>query len=325
MENKLYFKGMTYGWCDGRGDYRKPEAFESMKKLKELGCEWIALTFYTYQDHFYSTNIYFDYGYTVTDRDITHAVENAHKLGLKVCLKPVVNCRDKAWRAKIDFPDFSEGGYGDLYWDPWFASYTGFILHYAELAQDTGCEMYCLGCEMMGTERKINHWRKLIEEVRLVYSGLLTYNAQHGNEEKVQWFDMVDIIGTSAYYRVADTPEETEENMANNWKKSLVKLDAIYERFKKPIVFMEIGCRSAHGCSTMPWNSYKELPADEEEQARFYSSAYKATENIPWFGGFFWWDWKSRLYDLKDAKNDVSFGIYGKRAADVVKEWYNKI
>ena len=41
---------------------------------------------------------------------------------------------------------------------------------------------------MCGTERKENHWRKLIAEIREIYSGKLIYNTNHGHEDDVKWF-----------------------------------------------------------------------------------------------------------------------------------------
>lgn len=44
---KNFFKGMTFGWHAERGDYRTEEAVNSLRKLRDTGCEWIALAFYT--------------------------------------------------------------------------------------------------------------------------------------------------------------------------------------------------------------------------------------------------------------------------------------
>ena len=88
-----------------------------------------------------------------------------------------------------------------------------------------------------------------------------------------------------------------EETMIKNWKKAKDHLEELYKKYEKPIVFAEIGCRSARGCATMPWDfSHTELPFDEEEQARFYSSVMKVFWDEPWFSGFFWWDWSTKLY-----------------------------
>ena len=317
-------KGMTFGWCSRRGEYRKPYAEDSLFKLKQTGSEWIALSFYTYQDTFYSTNIYFDYGYTVTDKDIEYAVNMAHAMGFKVCLKPVVNCRDGVWRAKIGFPE-GEGAENCMYWEKWFKSYNNFMNHYAELAQDTGCEMLCIGCEMLGTEKKIGNWRELIKRLRKVYTGPLVYNTNHGHESEVEWFNDLDFIGTSAYFPVGEKPSDCEKNMITNWEKVKKHLYIVHKKFNKPIIFMEIGCRSGRGFAMIPWEcGHDEFPFDEDEQANFYSSALKVFWSEPWFGGFFWWDWNTRLYSIDDAKTNKSFCIYGKTAENVLKQWYTK-
>nr|WP_052339607.1 glycosyl hydrolase family 53 [Gorillibacterium massiliense] len=313
---------MTYGWNTTRGTYRQPYALDSLQKLKDTGSEWIALAFYTLQPNVNSTVISFDYGVTMTDRDIEHAVRQAHELGLKVCLKPVVNSADGIWRAHIGFP---KDAMAEPYWSAWFHSYENFLCHYAELAEELGCEMFCIGCEMISTEKKTEHWLELIERVRKLYSGPLTYNANHGSEENIAWFDQVDVIGISAYYQVANQPGDSEEVMIHNWLPVREKLARLHARFGKPIVFMEIGCRSALGCAMMPYDfTHTELPVSEQEQANFYSSVIKAFWEEPWFAGFFWWDWSVKLYPLEEAKINTGFDIYGKQAEVVLKDWYAK-
>ncbi|WEK54742.1 MAG: glycosyl hydrolase family 53 [Candidatus Cohnella colombiensis] len=322
MESNLFVKGMTYGWDTTRGAYRQPYALESLIRLKETGSEWIALSFYTYQNTTFSTEIVFDYGHTMTDRDIEHAVRQAKELGLKVCLKPVVNSRDGIWRAHIGFPN--EIG-SEPYWEAWFKSYRNFLLHYAELAEELDCEMFCIGCEMVLTESKTEYWRELIAEVRAIYSGPLIYNANHGSEEGVDWFDEVDLIGTSAYYPVASKPGDSVEAMVSKWQPVKERFARLHEKFGKKILFMEIGCRSAKGCAMMPWDfTHTELPFDEDEQANFYSSVIEAFWDEPWFSGFFWWDWSTKLYPLESAHEDRGFDIYGKKAEHIVKQWYAK-
>jgi hypothetical protein len=314
---------MTFGWGATRGDYQQSFSIDSLKKLKETGSEWIALSFWTYQDSVQSTKINFDFGYNVTDKDISFAVDQAHQMGLKVCLKPVVNSRDGIWRAHIGFPD---DACADSYWDEWFQSYSHFISHYAELAEELHCEMFCIGCEMVKTEQKSEHWRRLIEKVRIHYNGPLIYNANHGKEDGIEWFDQMDMIGISAYYPVATKVDDSEENMIKNWIPVRDKLEKLHQRFNKPIVFMEIGCRSALGCATMPWDfTHRELPFHEDEQANFYSSVIKVFWDVPWFGGFFWWDWSTNLYPLEEAKTNKGFDIYGKKSEDILKQWYKRI
>jgi hypothetical protein len=317
----MFIKGFTYGFDARSGVYRTPEAISSMEKLKAAGNEWICIAFKVMQDTFASKRINFDYRYTVKDRDVEFAINRAHELGMKVCLKPVINCLDKTWRAFINFPDSDVRG-KDVHWDEWFDHYTAFICHYAEMAQWTNCEMFCIGCEMIGSERKENHWRGLINETRKMYKGPLVYNVNHGSEDTVHWFDALDYIGISAYYPVTKVPGDTEENMFRAWQPVKEQIKALSEKWGKQVIFIEIGCRSAKGCASMPWDSYEELPYDEDEQAAFYHSCLRTFFNEPWFAGFCWWDWSTKLYDIEKAKTDLGFNIYGKKAEKVIKEWY---
>ncbi|MBQ3080150.1 MAG: glycosyl hydrolase family 53 [Clostridia bacterium] len=317
----MFIKGFTYGYDARRGMYRTEEALSSIKRLAGLGGDWAALAFSIRQDTFCSTVIRPDYRYTVTDKDVYTAIERLHGEGLKVCLKPMINCADGIWRARITFPD-AEYGNRD-YWKEWFDCYTAFLCHYAEIAEETGCEMFCVGCEMLGTEHKADLWRCAIGEVRKIYRGPIVYNTNHGSENSVSWWDAVDYIGTSAYFKVAGIPGESCENMLSEWEKQKTRLCALSKaHHDKKIIFMEIGIRSARGCAMMPYDfSHREFPYDEDEQANFYESCMRAMWNEDWFAGFFWWDWYTYL---PKKTLEMGFSIVGKKAEDVVKKWYKK-
>lgn len=319
-------KGFTYGYGARRGDYRSAEGIASQDRLFDTGINYVCLAVAVNQKSYSSTEIFFDYRTTVTDRDIEQFVRRAHDRGIQVCLKPMINCSDGIWRALIQFPDenmFQEAPY----WDQWFEFYTAFLVHYAELAEETGCEMFCIGCEMCGTERKEEHWRNTISKVREVYHGPLVYNTNHGKEEQVTWFDALDYLGTSAYYPVAKVPCESAENMEQAWCTVRDRLQPLCERFGKKLIFMEIGCRSASGCACMPWDfNHKEFPVDEEEQARFYDTCLKVFGKESWFAGVFWWDWSTKIYQTKEeAAADTGFNIHLKKAEQVIRDWYAQL
>jgi len=316
-------KGFTFGFDATRGNYRAPRAVESLKKLRETGSEWVCIAFYVHQEKYSSTEIFFDYKETPTDKDIVYIISKAHELGFKVCFKPVINCRDSVWRAEIDFPDHDDTG-PDKYWDRWFSYFNAFLCHYAEIAAETGCEMFCVGCEMLGTERKEKHWRETIGNIKKIYHGPLMYNTNHGNEDVVQWFDAVDYLGISAYYVLTDKPNATEEEMLKGWLEHKDKLKTLSEKWNKPIIFAEVGCRATAGAATMPWDYLEDFPYSEDEQANLYTSCFKAFSDEPWLAGFFWWHWDTFLYDLESGEKDMGFTVYGKKAEHVLREWYGK-
>lgn len=316
--------GYTYGYMANRGEYACRAGFESRERLYNLNINWLCLAIANYQEKYYSTNIHSDHLKTPTDRDIALVVEEAHKKGIKVCLKPMVNTEDGVWRAHIGFPDLHSGDM-DYYWKLWFSSYKNFLLHYAELAQELGCEMLCIGCEMIGTEHRSYDWLYLIEEVRRVYSGKIVYNANHDREDAEAWFDELDYIGTSAYYPVGANGTD-EKSMEQEWQKVKWRLDAIAESRKKQYIFMETGCRSATGSSTEPWDfSDKFSRYDEEEQDKYYRTLLKIFKDDKNFAGIFWWDWSTFLYDKSLEGKDLSYAIYGKKAEQTLRRIYSQM
>nr|WP_245630061.1 1,4-beta-xylanase [Alicyclobacillus acidiphilus] len=308
MSSFDYIKGMTWGWVGRHGTWATPTASHSMAEMTKLGINWTAIAFQGLQDHPHATEIRFNEGTMVRDDEVVWAIREAQGHGLNVCLKPVVNCSDGTWRAYIDFPDASAPG--EPSWAEWFSSYERFILHYAQIAQDTGCDMFCVGCEMVSSDRREAEWRALIEKVRTVYHGPITYNCNHHQEEKVRWWDAVDLISTSAYYPVTE------------WAERVPFLREWAARVQKPIFFMEVGCPSRAGSAMVPYDWTHEGVVDLAEQARFYEVMFDAMKDEAWFYGFMLWDWPAVLYPRDKAGENDDYCMYGKPAEAVVRTFY---
>ncbi|MBQ8921238.1 MAG: hypothetical protein IJ060_03635 [Oscillospiraceae bacterium] len=319
MHRDDFCKGYTWGFFSKSGEMQTQRAEESMKRLAADGLDWICIPVNAWQETFASTTVFSLYGLTQTDADITHAVQYAKSLGLKVCLKPMVNCLDRAWRARIDFPAEECG-----YWEKWFRSYTNFMLHYARLAGQLQCEMLCTGCEMAGMDKQSERCRAMIRSVREVYSGIIMHNINHGDELRFDWLGEVDVIGISGYYPVTDSAHRGREAMRAHWAEVVQRLERCHAHYVKPLMFAEIGVRNEQGCTMHPWDFHNrpELPADEQEQADFYDTAMEATWNLDWFCGYFWWDWKATLPPEAAAHENRDFTVYGKKAEQILKKWY---
>ena len=322
MDRELFCKGYTWGFFSKEGELLTDNAEQSMRRLASNGLDWICITVNGWQETFYSTTVFSLYGLTQTDTEIEHAVKLAKSLGLKVCLKPMVNCLDHSWRARIDFP--TEDGCD--YWEKWFSSYNRFMLYYAKMAEKLGCEMLCTGCEMAGMDKQSSFCRDMISRVRNVYHGIIMHNINHGDEFRFDWLDAVDLIGISAYYPVTDGINRSIDFMRERWADVVSRLEKCHEKYGKLIMFAEIGVRSEQGCSAYPWDFYDrpEKPTDEQEQSDFYESAMEATWNKPWFCGYFWWDWKAVIPPEDKAKENRDFTVYGKLAEKTLRKWYNK-
>jgi len=325
-----FIKGFSWGTFGQNGDYRGTKAEESMKLMAETNANCASIVFAMTMKTKNSTEILFDKTnpYMASDDDVQNAIRLAKVNNLKVILKPVINCADGTWRARIEPKDCNL----------WWQNYTAAMLHYAKLAQDTNCQAFCIGCEMISTEDAASPWRTMIAEIRKHYKGALVYNTNHGREGKINWWDAVDIIGISAYYPVGTTnitaalaedvnnvdKKSSIGQMKKNWGPIRQNLRQLAVKWNRPILFAEIGVRSAKGSSAMPWEYYNDWPYDADEQARYYQAALEMFWDEPWFAGFAWWAWHSELYPKEQGQKDRSFCPYGKPAEQIVKSWYSK-
>ncbi|WP_202113245.1 glycoside hydrolase family 113 [Paenibacillus sp. MMS18-CY102] len=304
-----FIGGMTWGWTGVRGTWGNDEARQSMARMVErLNVNWTAITFAAMQAHPQATNIAYQEAPTVTDAEVRSMITEAKRHGLKVCLKPVVNCTDGTWRAHINF--FDNDVPCEPKWSEWFASYTAFMLHYAAIAEEMGCEMLCIGCEMVQTDRRESEWRALIKKIRAVYSGIVTYNCDKYQESHVQWWDAVDVISSSGYYPI------------NDWDQQLDRIEAVVKKHGKPFFFMEAGCPSREGSDHLPndWG----LPGDPDEsvQRRYFETMFDRCNARDWVGGFMLWDWPALLYAEHAASGNDDYCMFGKEAEAVVRSYY---
>jgi len=314
-----FVRGYTWGWVGKRGSYMGGRAALSMQALAQTGTQWACIAFLANMPSGSSPVIKWgpDNSGMVTDQEIVHAIMLARQNGMKVILKPTLDAAGTDWRGHIRMPN-------DAAWQQWFAEYEKYQLHYAALAQAAKVELLCIGCEMSSTEGFADRWRNLVANVRKVYTGPIVYNCTWGEEKNILWWDAVDIIGISAYYPVGRKEDLSLEKMISMWEMVRdQRLRQLSAKWKRPIMFMEIGMRSAHGCSAMPADySNMGLPWDGVEQAYFYESALRTFWDQPWFCGYVWWDWPAGLYPRQQGARDVSFCIYGKPAEQVLREWY---
>jgi hypothetical protein len=313
LPTQLDIRAMTWGWVGSPGQWATDTAAESMHLMVErLGTNWVCLAFAGWQDTAFSTEVKFSAPDvpTVSDDEVRWAIREAKKLGQQVILKPILNCLDGTWRAHINFFDVDVPC--EPKWSDWFASYTTFIVHYARIAQEEGADMFCVGCEMVQSDRRAEQWREVVRRVREVYSGPVSYNCDKYQESNVTWWDAVDVISSSGYYPIDD------------WDNQLDRIEAVVQREGKPFFFMEAGAMSTEGSQHVPndWN----LPGgiSQEAQRDWYTAMFTACDKRDWVGGWALWDWKANLYPVEEAVNDPEYALYGKLAEAVVRERYSR-
>lgn len=307
-----YICGMTYAPFARKGNYQEKRAFDSLKKMKEnTNSNFVILAPNGLQDTAQSEEICYTSEATVSDDELKGMIDYAKELGMRVALKPTVNCKNGTWRAHVNF--FDEDVVCEPKWCNWFESYTEFQLHYARLAKEMGVEMHIAGCEMVMAERREAEWRKLIADIRSEFDGLVSYNTDKYQEHNVKWWDAVDVISSSGYYPLED------------WENQLDRIEAVVKRFQKPFFFAEAGCMSVLDSNKVPNEWTVQGEADAKGQADWYEAMLEACLKRDWVNGMAFWSWNSHLYTPSAALKKKDYEIYAKPAEKIVKKYYDSI
>lgn len=305
-----YINGVTFAPFCHRGEFSRKEtrlALDDM--IKRTGANFVIFVPGALQDNPQSETIDFRSEATPDDKELTDIIKYARSKGLRVALKPTVNCRNGTWRAHICF--FDEDVPCEPKWGNWFRSYGEFQLHYAEIAEKTGCEMFIAGCEMVQSEHRETEWRALIADIRKVYGGLVSYNTDKYQEHNVKWWDAVDVISSSGYYPISD------------WDRQLDRIEKVIQKYNKPFFFAECGCMSTEGSDKVPNDWSVKGAINLQCQADWYAEMFARCSERDWVNGFALWAWNSRNYPESKADSHGGYDIYAKPAEKVVRDFYN--
>ncbi|WP_305797902.1 MULTISPECIES: glycoside hydrolase family 113 [Microvirga] len=246
-----------------------------------------------------------------TFEQVKQSVLAAKTRGLKVVLKPHVETSDRVWRAEFAPTDPKA----------WFASYKAMMVEYAKVAQAAGAEMICVGTEMNSMidpaktcsdgKTYTQKWTEIIDAVRAVYSGKITYAATYDTVQKVGFWDKVDFIGVDAYIPSSTVNDPTVDQIVDAWVKphfnpwirdtlhggkSVVDYyKALSEKYGKQVLFTEVGYKSMDGANKDPGVFGGSGTYDPQEQVDCYEALFKVMENYGgrWLAGSFLWSYYS--------------------------------
>lgn len=307
-------------------------------------------------------NVYLTLAFEVHDASSQRPVERwliGHPYGHE--LSPRILPENWPWR--VDHPDHQR--FVAEFWE----TYTQQAVHFARIAEDEGVGLYSLGTETESLFRTrpgdINnpeeeHWvndfgrelRAMVDRVRAVYTGLLTYDMHYsalvdpeyfGTGSNHLWEDMdLDIVGISAYFSLSDTAPTTVTSV-----ESLeARYDQIFQDYlmplaqrnpNRPIVFTEYGAIDQFGRQIVAPDAWKNDPFvfndsngnglddGREVQANIYQALINTVDKHPGVvNGVFWeenWMGSDALWAQYWAGRRT-FSIRGKPAEEVVRAAY---
>jgi len=311
-------RGMSvFGWSEDNG--------EALVDLVKANVEWIAVVPFLYQEDEKTKVIdipEFPEQYSRRDSSFIRIINEIHKKGLKVHLKPHL-WMNSGWRSNVTLDNDKE-------WDSWFSSYRINMLRYARMAEITQTELFCLGTELRTSIKKQpEKWFQLITEVKKIYSGELTYAANWYDEyEHVPFWSELDHIGIQAYFPLTKSENPSLEAIENGWNKHITAMELLHEKYKKPILFTEVGYKSESKATIKPWEWSSILSPltrkkSDRTQQLAYEALFKKTWQQPWLSGIYVWEWNNRTPE-ESAKKDLDFSPRFKPAENTIAKWYGK-
>ncbi|MFZ1807043.1 MAG: hypothetical protein WAU36_07480 [Cyclobacteriaceae bacterium] len=299
-------------WVGGRQIVTEKE----FEPLLRNNIDWISQTPFAWQSSADDPNIRMNTNndrswWGESDNGIATTTQLAKMSKIKTLLKPHLWVRN-SWPGEIKMNDAKS-------WSEWFSNYQTFILHYAALAEENEIEIFCIGTELAIASTHEDEWRKLIQEIRKVYSGKLTYAANFNEEyEQVRFWDALDFIGIQAYFPLSKTNNPTTEEMASNWSSHVQSIEKVYKKYKKPVLFTEIGYKSTVDAAIEPWKwpqENKEAEPSDETQAKCYEAFFKAVWKKEWLAGTYFWKWYPHG---QHSLQKIDFTPQGKLAEEII-------
>lgn len=254
--------------------------------------------------------------YGETSKGAKQYIELLHNNGFKVMIKPQI------WIWRGEFTGNLKMN-SEAEWKELETSYRNFILTYVYLAEELKTEIFCIGTELeQFVLQRPQFWKQLINEIRTMYKGKLTYAANWDEYKRVSFWGELDYIGVDAYFPISESQTPTFEEAVIGWKPWKEELKSVSETFNKPILFTEYGYRSVDFAGKEPWDSNYELPSiNFEAQNHLLEGMYQEIWSESWFAGGFLWKWFIAHEDV-GGSNDNQFTPQNKPAEQIVKQAY---
>ena len=254
--------------------------------------------------------------YGETKKGVTQYINMLHKNEIGVLLKPQI------WIWKGEFTGNLKMNTEDE-WKILEESYSNFIKAYAEVAEETNTEIFCIGTELeQFVQNRPEYWKQLIIELRAIYKGKLTYAANWDEYTKTTFWENLDYIGIDAYFPLSEEMNPTVEELKagwKNWKEAIAKLS---QEKNKQVLFTEYGYRSMNYTAKKPWL------VDRNQENVNLEAQVNATKVIieefwkeNWFAGGYVWKWFIE-HKQSGGNSDNRFTPQNKPAEKTIRELY---
>ena len=297
------------------GLYSMDPRFDYLQHLQQVaatGARGGELIVNYYQERHDSSSVGVKDRRTAPPQRIRKTIQQAHQLGLKVHLMPILLIREprpQDWRGKISPIEPSR----------WHRSYREWMRKIAKAAEENSVEALCIGSELNSLQGERIEWLETIARVREVFHGAVTYSANWDSYETVSFLDALDAIGMTTYHPLVSGTnyDPTLDQLVQSWLPLEAKLSRWASEIDLPMLFTEVGYPSIDGAAMRPWDYTAQGAPDELEQhdcLRAFEAVWSNSEVLTGVFFFIWWGEGGPL--------DRGYTVRGKKGCEVIERWF---
>jgi hypothetical protein len=300
--------------------YEAPESSvdsSAFVSVKSIGANWLALMpfgFTSQNSPMIAYNLPFLY-WGETRAGLEECIRLAREQHQSVMLKPQLWISGGSYTGHHGYSDTSD-------WLIFESQYLNFMLFYARFADSLDLEMLCIGTELENfVEQRPQFWTVLVDTIRTVYSGKLTYAANWDAYKDFPLWQKLDYIGIDGYFPLSSSITPSVSELLVGWDPTINQLEEYYAQIGKPILFTEYGYRSMDACAQTPWDHQQSNGVNQQAQANSYEAFFEKLYRKSWFAGGFLWKWHA------DPTAGIPANDYtpqNKLAQDVIQTYFTK-
>jgi len=252
-----------------------------------------------------------DPNYTDSLAALGQTIAQAESLGLSVMVRPLIDFLDPAIIGNYTVGEWRQD-YQPTNVAAFFASYQKMIVAEAQVAQANGAQMLSIGAELdqLAGPQYLPYWTSIIDAVRAVFSGKLTYSASWTTAGNVSFWNQLDYMGIDCYVPLSNAQNPTLQDLIDGWTQPATQatnpgafayignqspiqyFETLAAQAGRPLIFTELGYANDSNAAAQP--SAEGNNPDPALQAELYQAFFDAWEqagNLSLVGTFFWeWD-----------------------------------
>jgi hypothetical protein len=309
------------------GQFSSASADQAYQTIAALGSNSIELTARIWTETGTSDTVMADPAKTESDASLLASFQAAEADGLSVVFKPNLSPLDGTPTSSMAPSDVAA----------FFASYKAEIVHLATIAQEGGVTTFAIGNEMssLSGAQYLPYWTDIIDAVRQVYHGQLTYSAATDEASRVSFWSELDVIGVNTYPPLTTNEHPTVQQMVQAWNEvpsnpywaaafehqsPVDFLHSLSEQYGKQVLMTEVGYRSMDGTAIEPGSWIASGTPDPNAQADAFKAFFQVwtNEGGSWLQGAEIWQW-----DLSNQYSSTGYSPMGKPAEALIAQYFH--